>query len=590
MAYPGPQLANDQCFRVLQLHPGSTADPIRFSLHVASLSEPNPQIAYEALSYAWGDATLTHEILYEDVAAGKSGSLMVTVNCHNALKRLRLPDQSRAIWLDAVCINQLDLDERSTQIQMMRAIYIGASQVAVYLGESQDDSDSVMRYLQDLHEPVDYPRQDITILPPTEDAWKSFFARPWFSRTWVLQEIINGRSVEIHCGDLSVPWKAFEDYNDFQINSYRPYILSGAVVRFWETYRFRYRARRRNNDDDDEDYVVKPGVNLLYTLQKTRGCLSSDPRDKLYGILPLLQDHELEGFSKPDYYQSTEQVFTNLALYLYQQTGPEVIREGATMYNEGHIQSLPSWVPDWTRTKDTRLIRLRQWMPACAGGDIVETLMPQGIATADGQPIRQLRLSGIRIGSPVKMSDECDVSSNIFPLGQWQEMARDAGILLYEDMVPPTPEQLAKSMQRDKTEHADDFMLLITHANIVYLDAIRDGIQLVFDWEKEESSGVPLKDIFHSLGHSYGRQASRMLQCCDQRKLAILDNGLMALVPTYTEFTDVVYIIPGTTVPLLLRKKKDHHVLVSECYVQGIMHGEARERAEESSMEQLVLG
>jgi hypothetical protein len=157
-------------------------------------------------------------------------------------------------------------------------------------------------------------------------------------------------------------------------------------------------------------------------------------------------------------------------------------------------------------------------------------------------------------------------------------------------MVPPTNEQLAKSTQIDDENQPDDFMLLITHANIVYMYAIIRGIQLVLDWEKGGSSGVPLKDIFWGLGYSYGRQAGRMLQCCDQRKLAILDNGLMALVPTYTELTDVVYIIPGMTVPLLLRRKRDHYVIVSECYVQGIMHGEARDKAEESSMEQLLLG
>jgi hypothetical protein len=587
MAYPGPQLTNDQSFRILQLQPGSAADSIHFSLDIASLVEPEPQTAYEALSYAWGDATLTHEILYAGSAASRSGSLMVTTNCYNALQRLRFPDRTRALWLDAVCINQLDLEERSTQIGMMRAIYSSASQVVVYLGESHDDSDSVMRYLRDLHEPVDYPRQDITILPPSEEAWKSFFARPWFSRTWVLQEIVNGRSVEIYCGNLSIPWQAFEDYKDFQINSYRPYSLSGAVVSFWENYRFNYRTRRVNNDDDD--YVVKPGVSLLYTLQKTRGCLSSDPRDKLYGILPLLQHPELEGLSKPDYHQSTEQVFTNLALYLYRQIGPEIIREGSTIYNQGHIHRLPSWVPDWTRTKETRLIRLRSWMPACAGGEVMENADIGYVPAADGQPIQQLRLPGIRIGSPAKMSDECDVPKNIFPLGQWRQMARDAGILLDEDMVAPTPEQLAQSRQIDKTEWADEFSLLITHANIVYLDALRDGIKLILEWEKEESSTVPLKELLQSLGASYSRQAGRILECCDQRKFAILDNGLMALVPTYTEVTDVVYVLPGTSVPLLLRRKKGHYVLVAECYVQGIMHGEARDEVEESSMEQLIL-
>jgi hypothetical protein len=131
MTYPESKLPDDRSFRILQLQPGSTDDAVFFILLPATLSDDELRTTSEAISYAWAVTTLTHEIYYQDPAANQSRCLKVTASCYNALESLRLPSQPRDIWVDAVCIRQMDLEERNLQVGLIRAVYSGARQVVV---------------------------------------------------------------------------------------------------------------------------------------------------------------------------------------------------------------------------------------------------------------------------------------------------------------------------------------------------------------------------------------------------------------------------------------------------------------------------
>lgn len=95
-------------------------------LEVAYINHLPP---YEALSYCWGDAS-------DKIAIDCNGSrgLAVTKNLHAALLALRLPNQERVLWADAICINQDDIEERGSQILLMKDIYRIASSVVIWLG------------------------------------------------------------------------------------------------------------------------------------------------------------------------------------------------------------------------------------------------------------------------------------------------------------------------------------------------------------------------------------------------------------------------------------------------------------------------
>jgi hypothetical protein len=110
-------------------------------IHVSLYDKPK----YVALSYAWGDLRDT-----EMITIGQS-SVPVTKYLYSALEHLRYNNEEvRTIWIDALCINQRDNDEKSWQVQLMREIYQRATSVTIWLGPAEGTSNEVMEFLRRL--------------------------------------------------------------------------------------------------------------------------------------------------------------------------------------------------------------------------------------------------------------------------------------------------------------------------------------------------------------------------------------------------------------------------------------------------------
>ncbi|KAL8684228.1 MAG: hypothetical protein Q9224_006507, partial [Gallowayella concinna] len=148
--------------RLLTLLPDVFDAPIHISIKTVVLSDEEvPEI--EALSYAWGDASDRLDIFVKvkpskrailrrirnPMRAGLT-TLFVTRNLVEALKHLRLEDRPRVFWIDAICVNQQDLEERSSQVLRMPDIYSSAKGVIAWLGRESDHSSLAMKYLQKL--------------------------------------------------------------------------------------------------------------------------------------------------------------------------------------------------------------------------------------------------------------------------------------------------------------------------------------------------------------------------------------------------------------------------------------------------------
>jgi hypothetical protein len=103
---------------------------------------------YFALSYTWGDATVSEYIKLDGNRFG------IGANCAAALRRMLRGKMEVHIWVDAICINQADtpeaLDERSGQVAMMDEIYKASSRVNVHLGEGDRDTEVAMQLLKKL--------------------------------------------------------------------------------------------------------------------------------------------------------------------------------------------------------------------------------------------------------------------------------------------------------------------------------------------------------------------------------------------------------------------------------------------------------
>jgi hypothetical protein len=175
--------------RLIELLPGQGSNEIRCHIkHVSMMDE----LRYEALSYWYGDATARVPILCD------SAPLNITQNLHLALRQLRDVGKSRLLWADAVWINQSDVGERSSQVQLMRSIFRKAQRVLIWLGEAADGSDEAMALAQRLAKAdstTEIPMFSFTgagILPLSHDIWEylfTLFRRPYFNCAWVVQEV-----------------------------------------------------------------------------------------------------------------------------------------------------------------------------------------------------------------------------------------------------------------------------------------------------------------------------------------------------------------------------------------------------------------
>jgi hypothetical protein len=164
--------------------------------------------------------------------ASSSGFLLIGKNLDSALRYLRLSDLPRVLWIDGICINQNDMEERSQQVHRMGSIFSLAERVVAWLGSSSLSSQLALSTLEHLggkvvltkdnhHEanPDDADRvserwaDSQFMLPYDEATWQAItglLKRLWFERMWVLQEVQLGshRSI-LQCGEDFILWQKF---------------------------------------------------------------------------------------------------------------------------------------------------------------------------------------------------------------------------------------------------------------------------------------------------------------------------------------------------------------------------------------------
>ncbi len=297
-SYKYQPLRKDGQTRYVRLLPGSPGARIRCKLFAGCIATrpDNTKMFYIALSYTWGNGTL-HSIDCD------GARLDISENLWLALQRLRLRSEPRVLWIDAICINQQNMDEKASHLNHMRDIYANASQVVVYLGEpeSQDLTGSevlkIFNFLEQLarHLP---PERDQVVEPmnkntlellgfpsPDDPAWSSlstFFRRPWFSRVWVLQEICQAvarKTVVMACGCHSVHFNVFAlavDYIQWRqisrltgVNVLSMTQVLAVVRQHW----LHSILVRRDHTDE----------RVLVMLCRSRNTFSTNPLDKVFG-------------------------------------------------------------------------------------------------------------------------------------------------------------------------------------------------------------------------------------------------------------------------------------------------------------------
>jgi hypothetical protein len=129
----------------------------------------------------WGDLSVT-----QSIQLGDNNEFQVTVNLGNALRDLRLTSSSIILWVDALCINQGDIEERNHQVRLMQSIYKGASVVRAWLDVEIDPKCPAFARLARLHQqnsPDELGNDSKFWDPVTRISSNHYWDRVWVSRS-----------------------------------------------------------------------------------------------------------------------------------------------------------------------------------------------------------------------------------------------------------------------------------------------------------------------------------------------------------------------------------------------------------------------
>jgi hypothetical protein len=197
-------IRSGRTIRILDLHPLSATEDGRqlqgtFRAHTLSLDHSEEQ--FEALSYVWG----TQEHADKGPFIRCNGiDIPITNNCRDALSRFSHTDGHRSLWVDSICINQNNMEERNHQISLMLAIYSKAKTVLIWLpneGSTDVETHAAIRCIREVktrHVDEDFKR--------TQDALALLLSNSWFSRGWTFQELVLGQNPVFFTNQDSLPW------------------------------------------------------------------------------------------------------------------------------------------------------------------------------------------------------------------------------------------------------------------------------------------------------------------------------------------------------------------------------------------------
>lgn len=231
---------------------------------------------YDALSYEWGADSPSETIAID----GK----MVTIrkNLHSALTTIlnsrNAGTTGRVFWIDALCINQRDFDERSRQVRLMPFIYTRAQKVLLWLGNlAALDGDPALTGMRS----ENFKRGLASaVLPLCLDSyWK---------RMWIIQEIILAREVEIFFESIEVLYKCLERHHAID-NRHLTNGTSIKWVQFSELAQQFPDLRAAQLIEQKKERFGDSHL-LLNLLRNHQAALCQDPRDKIYGLIGIAID------------------------------------------------------------------------------------------------------------------------------------------------------------------------------------------------------------------------------------------------------------------------------------------------------------
>lgn len=609
--------------RVLEIKPGKSSDQLKGSLHhvsvefgtiqylkssqrhALSMKDLTVPISYTALSYTWGKPEF-------DAKFECDGHVkMITRSLESALRHFRQEDRGVVLWVDQICIDQGNNEEKGQQVPLMSKIYESAINTAIWLGDSADDSDTGVQLLKDAHMCLQFSNEEnldpneierMGLPSPDSNDWKALWkllSRPWFERLWIIQEVALSKDLWVVCGSSVVKWESLafaclqlaetgisqwltQKFSTGGVASYSRDLCKKA--RYLDTIRTRLATRWE-----------KP--TLMTLMVDSRRAQSYDARDKVYGMFGICDPGAITRI-RVDYSDKYD------AAQLYQDILEHHITEdisqsrylsvldpilSAVDHDSAH---LPSWVADWRVARRTTALGSSFTSYQADGRNTPRSLLSEAVATvhSSNPAWKELQVAGL-------LFDKLEILSGVLEEPDLSPNAENKTLKMMLDFVVNL-----KDYPNVNTDFSAFWQTLVAgkdeHRRLACPESFAEIFSYILDLTtgKKDSisgqtytrrQGLPKgrggldEDKLRSrkpgsAGDTFRQARTAMINATKNRRLGCTAGGYIGLFPEHAKTGDSVFVLSGCHTPYVLRLRGDKKFkLVGECYVHGIMGGEA---------------
>nr|CEG03846.1 unnamed protein product [Fusarium acuminatum CS5907] len=596
--------------RLLYLLPGEKADQLQ---GVIVQAPHDGTETYSAVSYVWGTGQRTEQIMTPD------GVVRITASLDSCLRHLRHKSEPALLWVDAICINQSDNEEKAQQVRMLATIFQRAVAVYGFVTYSKT-SDAVVEMLMQVRAKAIH--QEITMTPTTRlkgaksqtsepgsstgedkvtddenrlnlDQWPkdlprvptswskrpiplltdaiwtavgSFFADSWFLRAWIIQETVAAHKLRLVSGRWVVDWN---DLNQAMEIVDREVLVSGLDLSklrsTWEP--FMCLAAQREWEERNSRWC------LLVLLENYRHAQSTLARDRLFALLGLASDGNDPAF-EPDYSSPLKVIILRFSrVFIRQGKGMQLLYRAGLTGN-----CFPSWIPDWTVKRPRSISDSSDGgMPFSASGSQHSKMT----CTPDSDEL-------IVEGYTVDMIERVSEASNLEK--EWRDYFREIGEMVESLSLDPNS-NLATGLKW-KVPIAGAEHPKVAVPGDLDMEASYKALQEFLVNRQDR----PSKNLTSS-GKGYASDNVAVMQQADANRLReqssiyiaalqdrvsgwrfiVTEKGYAGVAPPSVRKGDTVAIMRGGCVPFILQQSKDRQGafrLVGECYIHGIMNGQ----------------
>ena len=587
--------ATIRLFKILPPSSPALEEPVVCEIHHFDL-DTAASMEYCALSYAWGEPE------FDEAISINGHRLRVTSHLCKALQRLRSYDL-KWIWVDAICIDQSNVPERSTQVSFMGRIFSSARSTFVYLGEANEEEAKAVGMIMHLaalgillpgsksdeKRPQDTEKLRSRLID-RQDAGHGRFHVKALRRNGIVQlrkavsDLYTARSKderfrllpEVHLPNMcESSWVALSELyrrpwfgrgwilQEAVLSQQAIVILGGHQFDFEDLEasqvfllrsRIYYHLPLRLSNVSLKPLAIEAirrgslDLNLVNILRVLDGSETTDPRDKIYCLLGIAVD--VGGAPKPDYSQTVEVVYRDYAVHMITNCeGLNLIRHSGIA--QGASRANATWVPRWNCWSAVLSVDLTP-----KGSVLFQACSSLKAHYAFEEDFSLLRVRGMRFDAVGRFC-----SQTLFTEfhQDWISWERSVSSIVQES-PRFSMESYAKALVMDGNGHGIQASLeLAANPDITFADLYK--------------SLFVTKTVMNINEFDYG---TIIRDTAGYDRFVLTSRGYFGWVPEEAEPGDTICIVFGVRTPLVLREVEGgKHILIGEAYIDGIMGGEA---------------